>query len=96
MTALRALIEDQGKQRQSMAGLRVRGLAQMEALEHLIGIMGEQDEEHPHPPVPAYRSTESLHHQARLRIARAAYALATNGDMVRVGAGAWIRRRHIR
>lgn len=71
----------------------MRELAQQEALERLIALLDANQELDGQEAMPAHRWDDSLHRLARLRVARAAYALETTGEMVRVGPGAWIRRR---
>ena len=96
-------IERQGREQQITSGVKVRVLAQQEALEHLISVMdthsvpNQFNPNQPNPnqpgPMPTYRWDDSLHRLARLRMARALYALETTGEMVRISPGAWIRRR---
>jgi hypothetical protein len=86
-------IEHRGQEQQIIGSVKVRELAQQEALERLIGLLTRAEGE---PALvghaPTHRWDDSLHRLARLRMARAAYALETNTDMVRVGQGAWICR----
>jgi hypothetical protein len=46
------------------------------------------------PERAAHARANAMSRIARLRSAHATYALATSTEMQRVGAGAWLRRRH--
>jgi hypothetical protein len=64
-----------------------------EAIERLVTLLEANAPESPRLSLPRQGDpTNQLNQMARLRQARAAYALETNGDFVRVGHGAWIRR----
>jgi hypothetical protein len=92
MTAPQSCMERRGQNHQISKGVKVRVLAQQEALERLISVLDATKEGVEHEPMPAHRWDDSLHRLSRLRMARALYALETTGEMVRVGPGAWIRK----
>ncbi|HLK56178.1 MAG TPA: hypothetical protein VKU00_06425 [Chthonomonadaceae bacterium] len=62
------------------------------ALERLVNLLAAEAEQN---PARAGRDrADSLSRLARLRAIHASYALATSGEMERVGMGAWVRRRY--
>lgn len=74
------------------AVVRVREIAQQEALERLCALLEPAPDERAAAPMPRVRWEDRLHRQARLRAARARYVLSTSDVMRRVGPGAWVRR----
>ena len=67
----------------------------IENLEKLITLLEQKSARFAMRPLwEQENNDELLSLQARLRSAYAAYGLATGHEMVRVGAGAWLHRRH--
>jgi len=93
VTVLQTCTEKQERAEQPLCVVKVRELAQQEALERLLLLLDTNQRYDWIERMPAYRWDDMLHRLARLRIAHAIYALETTGEMVRVGPGAWIRRR---
>ncbi len=98
MTTLQTRMHLRGRERRQLAVRVTRQtnqvLAQREALERLISLLEKTT-----PDAMAHRvrtvrnGADNSGQLARLRAARTSYALATNNEMERVGAGAWVRRR---
>lgn len=66
--------------------------ARVEGLTRLVELL--EAETYRNPPRAGRLRADAMSRIARLHNARAAYALATTGEMQRMGTGAWLRRRH--
>jgi hypothetical protein len=73
--------------------VRVRELAQQEALERLLTLLDPETNSDLRRSMPMGRWDDPLHRWARLRAARAAYVLNTSGEVRRIGNGAWLLTR---
>lgn len=74
-----------------------RERARAEAVERLVALLERTNAKTPAKPLQRTPGrADSLSQLARLRAARASYALATLHGMEQVGPGAWIRRRRYR
>lgn len=86
----------QNESKQLVTTVRVRELAQQEALERLMTLLDPESGSDLRRSIPLERWDDPLHRWARLRAARAAYVLNTSGQIERVGPGAWLCERRSR
>ena len=98
MVTLPSTKATRGRERKNSRSRQTREMRQLSqeverqlALERLLNLLAVEAEQN---PARAGRDrANALSRMARLRAAHASYALATTGEMERVGVGAWMRRR---